>query len=142
MLASKYGSHAYDQCAVPRCSRGSGSRNCQKSFASDTGKPHGAYERHFLGATASHRAVHIVSRKLSVLEIDCYTVRKELSDYVEGALAPELTFRIEHHLEKCGHCTAVYDGIWNVVQLIADERAIKLPNGFSGRLHKRLLRIQ
>src|SRR5437867_10789474 len=41
-------------------------------------------------------------------------------------LTPELRVRIEDHLERCRHCTAVYDGMKNVVQLLGDERAIEL----------------
>ena len=83
-----------------------------------------------------------VSRKLSVLEIDCYTVRRELSDYLEGDLTAQLRLQIEGHLENCDRCTAVYDGIRNVIQLVANEKAIELPRGFSGRLYQRLFRIQ
>lgn len=83
-----------------------------------------------------------VPRKLRVLEIDCYAVRRELSDYLEGDLTAQLRLQIEDHLENCDRCTAVYDGIRNVMQLVADEQAIELPRGFSGRLYRRLFRIQ
>src|SRR5215470_8707848 len=98
--------------------------------------------RHFLSPQASNRPVLVVSRKSRIIEIDCYQVRRELSDYLEGDLTPELRVRIEDHLERCRHCTAVYDGMKNVVQLLGDEKAIKLPNGFSDRLYRRLFRIQ
>jgi putative zinc finger protein len=101
-----------------------------------------ADERHFLSATASNRSVLFVSHKLRVLGIDCYTVRRELSDYLEGDLTPQLRLQIEDHLENCDRCTAVYDGIRNVMQLVADEKAIELPTGFSRRLYRRLFRIQ
>ena len=84
----------------------------------------------------------IVSRKPRVVEIDCYTVRRELSNYLEDDLTPQARFRIEGHLEDCSHCTAVYDGMRNVVQLLGDEKAIELPTGFSQRLYKRLFPIQ
>ena len=98
--------------------------------------------RHFLSHRASNRVVLIVSHKSRILEIDCYQVRRELSDYLEGDLTPELRVRIEDHLERCKHCTAVYDGMKNVVQLLSDERAIELPKGFSERLYRRLFRVQ
>jgi predicted anti-sigma-YlaC factor YlaD len=80
-----------------------------------------------------------VLRKLGFLEIDCYQVPRELSDYLEGDLAPQLRFRIEAHLQTCDHCRAVYDGLRNIVQLLGEEEVIELPEGFSQRLYKRLL---
>jgi anti-sigma factor (TIGR02949 family) len=99
-------------------------------------------ERHFFMGTASNRPVIVVSRKPRAVEIDCYQVRRELSDYLDGDLTPELRVRIEDHLENCRHCTAVYDGLRNVVRLLGDETAIELPEGFSQRLYRRLFRVQ
>jgi anti-sigma factor (TIGR02949 family) len=99
-------------------------------------------ECHFLNPRASNRPVPVVSQKSRIVEIDCYQVRRELSDYLEGDLTPELRVRIEDHLEGCRHCTAVYDGMKNVVQLLGDEKAIELPKGFSDRLYRRLFRVQ
>ena len=87
-------------------------------------------------------SVLVVSRKPRVVEIDCYAVRRELSNYLEDDLTPQLRFRIEGHLENCSHCTAVYAGMRNVVRLLGDEKAIELPTGFSQRLFKRLFSIQ
>jgi hypothetical protein len=99
-------------------------------------------QRHFRKAWASNRSVLVVSRKSRVVEIDCDQVRRELSDYLEGDLTPELRIRIENHLGKCRRCTAVYDGLKNIVQLLGDEKAIELPKGFSERLYRRLFRVQ
>ncbi len=82
-----------------------------------------------------------VSRKPAVIEIDCYQVRRALSDYLEGDLTPHLRLRIEEHLQTCDHCRAVYDGLRNIVRLLGDEEAIELPEGFSQRLYKRLLPV-
>ena len=78
-----------------------------------------------------------VSRKPAVIEIDCYQVRRELSDYLENDLTPQLRLQIEEYLWGCDHCRAVYDGLRNVVQLLGSERVIELPEGFSQRLYKR-----
>jgi hypothetical protein len=40
---------------------------------------------------------------------------------------------------ECDHCTAVYDGMRNVVRLLGDEKAIELPEGLSERLYKRIV---
>ena len=66
-------------------------------------------------------------------------MRRELVDYMEGDLTPELRARIERHLHGCTHCAAVYDGVRNVVRLIGCEDAMELPRGFSQRLYQRFL---
>jgi len=81
----------------------------------------------------------VVPLKFKIVEIDCYEVRRELVDYMEGDLTPELRAQINQHLEHCRHCTAVYDGVRNVVQLLGNEDAIDLPEGFSRRLYERFL---
>ena len=77
--------------------------------------------------------------KLKIIEIDCYEVRRELVNYMEDDIEPELRARIDAHLQNCDHCTAVYDGVRNVVALLGDEEFIGLPEGFSQRLYKRLI---
>ena len=72
------------------------------------------------------------------VEIDCRQVWKELTNYIEGDLTPEMRDRIAHHLRGCKHCTAIYDGSRNLVRLLGDEKAIELPQGFSQRLYQRL----
>ena len=98
-------------------------------------------ERHLLGVPASNRSVVFVSRKLGFIEIDCYQVRQELSDYLEGDLTPQLRVQIEEHLQTCEHCRAVYDGLRNIVRLLGDDEVIELPEGFSQRLYNRLFPV-
>ena len=81
----------------------------------------------------------LVLQKPSVVEIDCYQVRRELSDYLESDLTPQLRLQIEDHFQSCSHCTAVYDGLRDVVRLLSNEKAIELPEGFSRRLYRRLM---
>ena len=80
-----------------------------------------------------------VSQKLSVIEIDCEQVRRELSNYLEGDLTPELRLQIANHLAGCNHCAAVHDGMRNVVQLLGNDKLLELPEGFGKRLYQRLL---
>ena len=70
--------------------------------------------------------------------IDCEHVWREVSNYLDGEVAPELRAAIEEHVRGCKHCTAVLDGMRNVVQLYGDERMMEVPVGFSRRLHQRL----
>jgi len=70
--------------------------------------------------------------------INCEQVWREVSDYLDGQVDPELTAAIEEHVQGCQRCTAVLDGMRNVVQLYGDERMMEVPVGFSRRLHQRL----
>ena len=75
---------------------------------------------------------------MSIIEISCVEVWRELSNYIDGAVDPDLRRRMEEHFKSCGHCTAVLDGMRNVVRLVGDDRVFDLPAGFSDRLKQRL----
>ncbi len=124
----------------PNCSRGSGIQKCREGFKTQL-TSEDSCERHFLSIAASDVSVVFVSHKPGVIEIDCHQVRRELSDYLEGDLTPQLRLRIEQHLQTCDHCRAVYDGLRNIVRLMGHEELIELPEGFSQRLYKRLLAV-
>jgi anti-sigma factor RsiW len=77
-----------------------------------------------------------------IIEINCEHVIREISNYIDGEITPELRARIEEHIRGCKHCAAVLDGTTNTLRLIADGRAFDglfdLPAGFSERLRQRL----
>ena len=66
--------------------------------------------------------------------INCREVLRELSNYIESDLDPELRSQIDSHLAQCRHCTAVYQGTRNLLTLVAGGRVFELPEGFSQRL--------
>lgn len=70
--------------------------------------------------------------------VTCEEVWREVSNYLEGDIAPSLRAAIEEHVRGCKRCTAVLDGTRNVIQLYGDERMFEVPLGFSHRLHRRL----
>jgi len=72
------------------------------------------------------------------MEISCTDVRRELSNYIENDLTLELRLQIEAHFAACRGCTAIYDGVLNVIRLVSDGRVLELPTGFSRRLYQRL----
>jgi hypothetical protein len=78
-----------------------------------------------------------VSTPLSIVEINCEEVRRELVSYTEGDLISELAERIEHRLKKCRHCLAIYDGAKNIVSLLGHKAVFQLPEGFSQRLRQK-----
>ena len=75
---------------------------------------------------------------MPIIEISCVEVWRELSNYIEGDVDPELRRRMEEHFRGCEHCTAILDGTQNVVRLVGDGRTFDLPRGFSERLRKRI----
>lgn len=80
-----------------------------------------------------------MSEKLKIIEISCDEVRRELVEYTEADLKPDLRAQIDYHLDNCDHCTAIYHGVHNIVELVGSSGAFELPAGFSRRLYKKLL---
>ena len=72
------------------------------------------------------------------IEISCIEVWREISNYIDAEINPELRRRMEEHFKVCEHCSAILDGAKNVVRLVGDGRVFDLPDGFSDRLRKRL----
>jgi anti-sigma factor RsiW len=75
---------------------------------------------------------------MSMVEISCVEVWREISNYIDEAIDPELRARMEAHFKACAHCTAVLDGTKNIVKLLADGVEYDLPHGFSQRLYSKL----
>lgn len=72
------------------------------------------------------------------VEISCVEVWREISNYLDGEISAELRDRMQAHFEVCTHCTAVLDGVRNVVRLVGDGRIFQMPEGFSKRLYERM----
>jgi hypothetical protein len=77
---------------------------------------------------------------VTTIEINCREVWRELSNYIDNVVDPELRQRMEAHFKDCEHCSAILDGTRNMIQLVGDGRVFDLPQGFSERLKKRLTR--
>jgi hypothetical protein len=70
--------------------------------------------------------------------VNCETVWKEISNYLEGDVDATLRAAMEEHFHTCTRCTSVLAGTRNVIQLFSDERMIEVPAGFGRRLERRL----
>ena len=75
---------------------------------------------------------------MATIEISCVEVWREISNYLEEEISPEMRERMEPHFKACAHCTAVLDGTRNIVKLVGDGRVFQVPEGFSERLYKKL----
>ena len=73
-----------------------------------------------------------------VIEISCSEVWREISNYIDDIVDPDLRGRMEAHFRVCKHCTAVLDGTRNVIRLVADEAEFEVPAGFGARLYAKL----
>jgi anti-sigma factor RsiW len=72
------------------------------------------------------------------MALSCREIWREVSNYIDGSVTPEERDELEKHLAQCKHCTALVDGVHNIVVLVADGRTFQLPTGFSERLKERL----
>ena len=75
---------------------------------------------------------------MKVIEISCLEVWREISNYIDNDVEPELRARMEAHFKVCAHCTAILDGTRNVVKLVADGVEYPVPEGFSKRLYNKI----
>lgn len=75
---------------------------------------------------------------MSVIEISCLEVWREVSNYLENDVSPELRQRMEAHFKVCNHCYAIMEGTRNVVKLVADGETFEVPTEFANRLQARL----
>jgi len=71
-------------------------------------------------------------------ETTCEQIWREISNYIDGEVAPALRSSMDEHFRICPRCASVLAGTKNVVQLYGDERMLEVPAGFSRRLEKRL----
>jgi Putative zinc-finger len=66
---------------------------------------------------------------MSVIDISCLEVWREISNYIDGEIDAELRVRMEAHFRTCAHCKAVLQGTQNVVKLIGDDVVFEIPEG-------------
>ena len=72
------------------------------------------------------------------MAMTCQQLWREVSNYIDDTISPEVREQVERHLAYCNHCSALVDGVRNIVVLVADGRVFALPIGFSQRLKERL----
>ncbi len=75
-----------------------------------------------------------------MITLSCEEVRREISNYLDNDIAPDLRRLLENHLEQCRRCAVLLDSTHNVLILLADERRFELPMGFSSRVRQMLER--
>src|ERR1700751_6352882 len=66
-------------------------------------------------------------RKRFNMEISCREVREELANYMEDDITEDLRLRIERHFLRCDGCSALYDGLRQIIYLVNENDLIELP---------------
>ena len=78
--------------------------------------------------------------------MNCRSIIKELSSYLDEALDTNLKASIEKHLEHCDDCRVVVDTTKQTIQIFCNSEPAPLPEDTRVRLRqaleKRLRRIQ
>lgn len=72
--------------------------------------------------------------------MNCKGVIREISNYIDGALAPREKQELESHLGHCGDCKMVVDQTKLTVDIFCDSEPIELPGDVKSRLHEALRR--
>ena len=78
----------------------------------------------------------------TVVEISCHEVRRLIVDYLEGELKLDDFVRVDAHLNHCAHCSAIYEGVQNVVTLLGSEEVFPMPPGLDARIHSQLIQFR
>jgi hypothetical protein len=76
--------------------------------------------------------------KKPIIEIDCIEVWRQISNYVDNEVDPELRAAMASHFKDCAHCSAILDGTRNVVKLVGDGKSFDLPADAGRRFYGKL----
>jgi hypothetical protein len=69
------------------------------------------------------------------LPIPCAEMAREISNYMDDDVSPELRARIENHVRACRRCAALIHSARNILRLVCDRRAFSVPAGLSRYLY-------
>ena len=70
--------------------------------------------------------------------MNCRGVIRELSNYLDGDLDPQVKAELERHLEHCEDCKLVVDTTKKTVQVYCDSELLPLSSEASARLREAL----
>jgi anti-sigma factor RsiW len=70
--------------------------------------------------------------------LNCKSVIRELSNYIDGDLDPVLKQELERHLGHCEDCTIIVDQTKKSIEILCGCQAVALPTDVRSRLHAAL----
>jgi len=71
--------------------------------------------------------MQVMGRIMMRKTISCRHVTRELSNYIDDQLPPELRRQIEEHVRLCHRCSILVDTIRKLLYVAGDERVLELP---------------
>jgi predicted anti-sigma-YlaC factor YlaD len=72
--------------------------------------------------------------------VNCKSIVKEISNYLEEAMEPSLKSSIEKHLENCEDCRVVVDTTRQTIQIFCNSEPAPLPEDTRVRLRDALFK--
>ena len=72
--------------------------------------------------------------------MNCKSVIREISNYIDGELESALKLELEQHLGHCEDCKMVVDQTKLTVDVFCDSEPVELPVDVKSRLHEALRR--
>ncbi len=70
--------------------------------------------------------------------MNCRSVVRELSSYLDGELDPGLVAEVERHLNHCEDCRVVVDTTKKTIEIFCNSTPLPLPEDVRNRLHQAL----
>ena len=71
-------------------------------------------------------------------DLDCTSVRKLTSDYLEAELSPSRLQRFRSHIAKCGPCKSFVDSLMTMVKALGALPQSKLPPNLRALIQGRI----
>jgi putative zinc finger protein len=69
----------------------------------------------------------LMGRRLMHEAVSCKRATRELSNYIDDRLNPELRKQIEEHLRVCSRCAVVLDSLRKLLYVAGDENMFAIP---------------
>lgn len=70
--------------------------------------------------------------------MNCEDLLKQLNDYVDGTIEPEVCEKFEVHMKGCDPCQVVVDNIRKTITLYKEGIPYVIPIEFRNRMHETL----
>lgn len=70
--------------------------------------------------------------------MNCKSVIREVSNYLDGELESSVRQELERHLGDCDDCRLVVDQTKLTIEVFCDQQSVELPSDVRSRLHDAL----
>jgi len=69
----------------------------------------------------------------------CTDFLSQLTDFFDGAVAPELLAEVEKHIAECKHCEVVLDSTTKTINIYRDREVYDFPPDLRERMHTAIM---